>query len=261
MPIHLLGTGALVYVYGWLTKDAREQVLALPKVAPWLPDLDAMLARLRAAPPGEQPSERGTAPDPEAGRALDRRVEAAVRAPYFTVLASEALAFAEGDEAAAETYTALRKFLYPNGLTFLSAAWADQVGETERLVAHSEGEWAAQVLQGVSLNGTRAAALFARVAKNNDALRAHIAPRPAAEAGPSDTPSAARFAAVALLQDFVRVVDRALPPDDPSVAATRARILEPLETRVAEADRARTAKERPAAPPAPASLTPTAPLP
>ena len=160
---------------------------------------------------------------------------------------AEAQATAAGDDARASEWRELRRFLFENGLAFFSASWAAQTGETDRLLALGADARVAPLAGGLSVNGQTFSDVLGVIRGSNDALVAHVKPKPAAARQKPATIGEARVAAVSLLADFLPAVDRALPPGDESARSDRADVLGLLEERIA-------ATKKPALAPAPVPI-------
>lgn len=205
---HLLGAGLPI-----LTKHRKLSV--------WTEDLGAALHMLDLAATTPAPAPAPSAPA-RSGKELDQRAESAVRVMANVIKLREQVALAQDEDP--QPWVDLYQNLFPKGLGFLGDTYLGQVGAVRALVLRARDPQVLAQAAQLSALGKTWEELVDRIEANNQDLAAHIAaPDPAI-----NNQHVARNQALALLTDLVPIIDRVLPESDPTLAAERALLLQPL---------------------------------
>jgi len=251
-----LSAGDLIFALNTMTTDpeARAVLKGAPKLEPWIADLEGLLGDLITAKESAKSAEKPKEADEEAeaeespeGRTLDRRAEAAIRVIWWLLNLLEDLARARGDDRKGHQWARLRSYLLPNKLSLLAARWPEQTGQTIRFHSRTTEVAVTALLAGVKVAGLKWSDLTNLVKTNNQALMDHLRRAEDEDAATLLLPQARRQA-ISLLNAFLVVADRALPPDseDPAVVNQRKALLGELEQRLAASVKAARGEKSPA---------------
>lgn len=240
---HLLTIGDHVFVFKHLHSEKVSVLFSeQARLDPWREDIQATFTQLRTLPQGidganANPDDLAGVDSSAAGSVtqgqvslhdLDRTTEGSVRVTRLGVQVGADQARGRRDAEDEARWRAAEVALFPAGLKFLQSSLAEQVGETERLLARAESAEVAWLHKRWSVHGQTFAEALAQVRANNEALNAALT---------ADAPPATRAAvsvaelrrgAQRLLSDLLPVIERVFPVGSPQ----RKTILDPLQKRV-----------------------------
>lgn len=242
--LHLLTIGDFVFVFKHINGEKVMQLVAAQRLLkPWQPEIQEMYTSLQALPKGidgadanpddaAEAEAEAEADDVAQARTdfndLDRTTEASIWAVKNGLGAGADQARGRRDLEAEARWRAAESFLFPDGLKFLRFSLADQVGETQRLLARAQAKEVKWLHKTWNLHGQTFAEMLTQILAHNEALHAALTEgAPLIQAAVSV--AELRRRAQRLLSDLLPLIERSWEAQ----SSERATVLEPLLARVA----------------------------